>query len=322
MIFFLSLSLALSPNTYFAPCRRSSAYQWEPSTCTQRKLKIQSAVMFWRKLLAQNPNPAANVSPEKCTQRSGERAHIHRLAGSVYRTFWGVCKLTRGSTRRFSLPPLPAPPFQMRLRWLECLPKEPLPLPPPPPPSLRYRERLREAHQNSKKKKKEGETHTPQQPLPRNKSAAVCCWRRRRGGGGAGGIACSKRCHSTARKGKGRSASATHTWEDAWRGRRSSPAPSFGCWDWEHCTEPEPSMPIGRQRRAGCWLPGLGSPHYSWGGVGSSHAGSYTEGCQKWFLPNCFPPNFAPFFIATVIPLPTPPLTPPAPFNLTSWLEW
>lgn len=33
----------------------------------------------------------------------------------------------------------------------------------------------------------------------------------------------------------------------------------------EHCTEPEPepSMPIGRQRRAGCWLPALGSPHYS-----------------------------------------------------------
>lgn len=52
----------------------------------------------------------------------------------------------------------------------------------------------------------------------------------------------------------------------------SSLAPSFSCWDWEHCTEPESSMPIGGQRRVGCWLPGLGSPHYSWGGVGSSRA--------------------------------------------------
>lgn len=90
--------------------------------------------------------------------------------------------------------------------------------------------------------------------------------------------------------------SETHTWEDAWRCRRSSPAPSFGCWDWEHCTEPEPSMPIGRQRRAGCWLPGLGSPHYSWGGVGSSHAGRQLHrGMSEWFLPNCFS-KLCPFF--------------------------
>lgn len=63
----------------------------------------------------------------------------------------------------------------------------------------------------------------------------------------------------------------THTWRDAWRGRRSSPALSWAA-ETELCTEPEPSMPIGRQGRAGCWLPGLGSPHYSRGGVGSSHA--------------------------------------------------
>lgn len=36
----------------------------------------------------------------------------------------------------------------------------------------------------------------------------------------------------TLQNGKGRSGGETHTWWDAWRGRRSSPAPSFSCWDW------------------------------------------------------------------------------------------
>lgn len=56
----------------------------------------------------------------------------------------------------------------------------------------------------------------------------------------------------------------------------------------ESCAEPEPSMPIGRQGRAGCWLPGQGSPHYSWGGVGSSHARCSPRRDAEWFLPNCF----------------------------------
>lgn len=76
------------------------------------------------------PNPKCEPGEMHAAQR---RARTHpRLAGSIYRTFWGVCKLTRRSTRRFSLSPS-TPLFQMRLRWLECLPKEP---PPPPPPPL------------------------------------------------------------------------------------------------------------------------------------------------------------------------------------------
>lgn len=73
-------------------------------------------------------------------------------------------------------------------------------------------------------------------------------------------------------------------------------------------------MPIGRHRRAGCWLPGLGSPHYTRrGGVGCAvlccahmHAGSHRERegereMSEWFLPNCFSLTLPFFFIATVI---------------------